>query len=124
MSEVKTHYASVNAHDFEVGVVAFFWPTDPEYFLSDILHDSVTNVGLYNSGAFDAKMSEGRKLVDVAKRFASFAQAEEIALKDVAVIPLYFGVTRNLVSPRLHGFVDNPRDFHPTRFLSLDPKGR
>jgi oligopeptide transport system substrate-binding protein len=124
MSEVKSHYASVNAHDFEVGVVAFFWPTDPEYFLSDILHDSVTNIGLYNSAAFDAKMSEGRKLVDVTKRFASFAQAEEIALKDVAVIPLYFSVTRNLVSPRLHGFVDNPRDFHPTRFLSLDPKGR
>jgi oligopeptide transport system substrate-binding protein len=120
-TEVKAHYASVNAHDFEVGVVAFFWPTDPEYFLSDLLSDSVTNIGLYKSAAFDAKMAEGRKQVDNAKRFEAFSQAEAIALKDVAMIPLYFSVTRNLVSPRLKGFVDNPRDFHPTRYMSLVP---
>lgn len=124
LGEIKAHYASVNAHDFEVAAAAFFWPTDPEYFLSDLLHDSATNIGLYKSAAFDAKMSEGRKLVDQQKRFTAFAEAEAIALKDVAVIPLYFSVTRNLVSPRVKGFVDNPRDFHLTRFLSLEAPGK
>lgn len=119
LSEIKSHYAAMNAHDFEVGAVAYFWPTDPEYFLSDLLSASVTNNSRYASTSFDAKMSEARQQVDLTKRYARFAEAEAILLKDVAVIPLYYSVTRNLVSSRVKGFVDNPRDFHLSRFLSV-----
>jgi oligopeptide transport system substrate-binding protein len=35
----------------------------------------------------------------------------------VAVTPVYFSSSQNLVSPRVTGWVDNLVDHHPTRYL-------
>ena len=36
------------------------------------------------------------------------------------VIPLYFRASRNLIGGHVTGWVDNVRDLHPSRYLSLD----
>lgn len=56
---------------------------------------------------------------DLTKRAALLFQAETILMRDAPVIPVLFYAERNLVSPRLHGWVPNPRGAHATRFLSL-----
>src|SRR6185436_10622386 len=86
-TELKSHYASMNTQDFDLGLVGLFWPNDPEYFLADLLTSAPTNYGHYRSPAYDAKMREAQAEVDLAKRYARFAEAEAIALKDVAMIP-------------------------------------
>ena len=50
----------------------------------------------------------------------NYASAEALMLEDYPVIPLYFYVSKHLVSPAVAGFEDNPLDLHPSRFLSLD----
>jgi oligopeptide transport system substrate-binding protein len=119
-AELKSHYAAMNARDFEVGAVGLAWPPDPEYFLTDMLPTAGTNYGRYDSAAYVAKVLEGQKQTDLAQRFARFAEAEAIALKDVAMIPIYFEVTRNIVAPHVKGFVDNARDIHPSRYMRLE----
>ena len=47
-------------------------------------------------------------------------QAEQMLLDDVAVAPVYFGVTRDLVSTEVRGWVSNNVNINRTRFLSLD----
>ena len=49
----------------------------------------------------------------------AYKRAEEALLADYAVIPLYFYVSKHLVSPAVRGFVSNPLDVHPSRYLSL-----
>ena len=98
-TELKSHYASMNVQDFDVGLVGLYWPNDPEYFLADLLETAATNYGRYRSPAYEAKMREAQAQVDLAKRYARFAEAEAIALEDVAMIPIFFAVTRNIVSP-------------------------
>lgn len=119
-SELKSHYAAMNARDFDVGAVGLAWPADPEYFLADLLPTAGTNYGHYASPAYNAKLREGQTQIDLAQRFARFAEAEAIALGDVAMIPIYFEVTRNIVAPHVKGFVDNPRDFHMSRYMRLE----
>ncbi|MBL9096718.1 MAG: peptide ABC transporter substrate-binding protein [Alphaproteobacteria bacterium] len=121
-SELKSHYAAMNVADFDIGAVGLAWPADPEYFLSDLLPTAGTNYGRYASDAYVTKLRQGQAEVDVAKRFALFAEAEAVALADVAMIPLYFETTRNIVATHVKGFVDNPRDFHPTRFMRVEKK--
>ena len=53
-------------------------------------------------------------------RMGILGQAESILMQDMPVIPLYYYVSRHLVSPRVHGFVDNVRDIHLSRYLELD----
>lgn len=42
-------------------------------------------------------------------------------MADVQVAPIYSSSAGNLVNPRLDGWVDNPADFHLSRFIC--PKG-
>ena len=41
------------------------------------------------------------------------SDAEAILMKDLPVMPLLYYSNHNVVSPKLHGFVDNVMDKHP-----------
>ena len=46
--------------------------------------------------------------------------AEASLMEDYAIAPLYFYVSKHLVSPQIGGFEDNPMDRHPSRFLTIN----
>ena len=48
-------------------------------------------------------------------------QAETIMLADAPIIPIYHYTTQYMVKPWVKGWVGNITDFHPTRFLSIEP---
>ncbi len=78
------------------------------------------NDGAWSSAAFDELLARSDTIADPKARGACLAQAEQIMLDDVAVAPVFFGVTRSLVSPAVKGWVDNPLNIHRARWLSLD----
>ena len=47
------------------------------------------------------------------------AEAEQVMLNDEGLIPLFFVVNRNLVSPKVTGWVDNVENFHRSRWLCV-----
>jgi ABC-type oligopeptide transport system substrate-binding subunit len=47
------------------------------------------------------------------------AAAESLAMQEQPLAPLYFYVSRRLISPRVAGWVDNPRGVHLSRYLSV-----
>ena len=49
-----------------------------------------TNRGRYSNPAFDAKVVEGLRTVDDAKRGAIFAQAMEMGMEDLGLIPIHY----------------------------------
>ncbi len=55
----------------------------------------------------------------MGRRAQILARAEQLMLDDEAMVPISFGVNRNLVSPRVTGWVDNPPSFHRTRWMCL-----
>jgi oligopeptide transport system substrate-binding protein len=46
-------------------------------------------------------------------------QAEAIAMAEMPYIPINYYISKNLVSKRVQGYVDNTSDRHRARFLSL-----
>lgn len=123
-NDVTVHYARLREGDFTFADAGWYaFGPDPEFFTYLLLSGSTEiNYGAYNNPAFDKKSDEAAKTMDMAKRMALFHEAEKIALDDNAVIPVYVTVNRNLVAPRVKGWVMNPSDGHPTRFMSIDPK--
>ena len=122
-SDVAVHYAAMREGDFEVaraGWVADY--NDPQNFLMLFSDKSWTiNYSRYDNPAFDTLMAEAAKTADLDARAAILHKAEAMAIDDAPILPIYFYVSKNLVSPRVKGWMDNPENVHPTRYLSLEP---
>jgi oligopeptide transport system substrate-binding protein len=47
-------------------------------------------------------------------------QAEEIALTDEPLVPLFFAVSRALVRDYVKGYEDNTLNWHRTRYMRIE----
>lgn len=95
--------------------------SDPQNFLFLNQSDNPGfNYGAYDNKEYDDLMHQAADETDLDKRAELLAKAEELFLRDMPQIPLLYYSSTSLVSPKLHGWEDNVRNVHPTRFMSLD----
>lgn len=120
-NETQIAYASYRNRDFDVADAA--WIADYNDAMSFLyLQQSTTgpqNYGDYKNPAFDALLAKADNEPDVSRRAAYLAQAEHVMLTDATVAPTFFYVNKNLVSPKVTGWVDNLIDHHRTRYLCV-----
>jgi ABC-type oligopeptide transport system substrate-binding subunit len=109
--------------EFDIVRAAWFSPyEDPQGVLSFLRKDDPKNAAGYANPAFESLMDQAQSTVDPAARYALLTRAEQVLVDDQAVLPLYFLVSRRLVSPRVIGWrEDNLTAFHPDRWLALKP---
>jgi oligopeptide transport system substrate-binding protein len=121
-SDAKTHYNLLMKQSFavaEAGWVADY--RDAKNFLMwSRAYTKEMNFGLYYDPRFDALMEQADHTVDPLLRGKLMCDAEQVVLDDVALAPVYFAVSRTLVSPEVKGWVDNQINVNRTRFLTLD----
>ena len=58
------------------------------------------------------------QIEDLTKRAGLMHQAEELAMESFAAIPIYWYVSKNVVSPKISGFEDNAKDINRVRWMS------
>ena len=120
-SESQVHYDLLFRRDFEVAWSG--WSADyldPKDFLFTLVSTSTSmNNGDYESAIFDALMHDSDLERDARLRAELLAQAEQRMLNDMAVAPVYFDVTRNLVSTDVQDWVPNNVNINRTRWLWL-----
>jgi oligopeptide transport system substrate-binding protein len=115
-------FAMQRSHDFDVAMSAWVADfQDPKNFLF-LLQTASTdlNYGLYSNPKFDALVDRSDNIRDPAQRMAVLAQAEQLLLDEMGVIPLWHDTCRDVVSPQVKGWISNPSNFNRTRYLSLD----
>ena len=93
---------------------------DAHTFLSVLEAESSSNMTGYASEEYDAMMRQAAAQADPAARRRYLEQAERVLLADHPVIPLYFFVSKHLVSPQVRGWQDNVLDYHYSQHLALD----
>jgi ABC-type oligopeptide transport system substrate-binding subunit len=96
---------------------------DAHTFLSILQSDNPSNTPLYASDEYDDLMRRAGEQIDPKRRRLYLEEAERILLTDHPVIPLYFYVSKHLVSPEVRGWGDNVLDYHYSQHLSLAPTG-
>lgn len=126
-SEVAVHYDALRAGDFEIGRAGWLLDyNDPSNTL-DLLKTGVeqngemnwgNNYGRYSNAEFDALLEQAATEQDLEARGELLFQAETIAMDEFAAIPIYWYVSKNVVSPKISGFEDNAKDIHRTRWLT------
>ncbi|MGH8107238.1 MAG: peptide ABC transporter substrate-binding protein [Arenimonas sp.] len=92
---------------------------DARNFLSNFQDGNVVNWSGFKDAKYDALMQQADRASTPKQRAALMQQAEIRLLSEHAVIPVYFYVSKHLVSPKVSGYEANLLDHHPTRFLRL-----
>jgi oligopeptide transport system substrate-binding protein len=120
--DVQVAYQDYENGDFQVGDAGWLSP-DPYYYLDlDRSDTGGNNFGGYANPAFDHELDQALAAADTPTRAAHLRAAEAMLLADAPVAPLYFIASRNLVSPVIDGWIDNPNDAHPARQLCRLPQ--
>jgi oligopeptide transport system substrate-binding protein len=104
-------------------VMRFAWSgdyNDASTFTEIFRSDSKQNLARYRSDTYDELLNEADGLTDSDLRAAKLSAAEAVLLADYPISPLYFYVSKHLVSKRVKNFQDNVLDRHPSQFLQLD----
>lgn len=93
---------------------------DPVNFLGVLQPGAASNLPGYASEEFEQLMQDAARQTDPERRRLFLEEAERVLLADHAVIPLYFYVSKQLVSPEVGGWGDNILNYHYSQHLSLE----
>jgi oligopeptide transport system substrate-binding protein len=94
---------------------------DPLSFLDLFRGDSPLNATGFDDPAYDAALDRAQGMLDPSARSDALAAVEQALLRQQPILPLYFHVSRHLVSPRVRGWTAHPLDRHFGRWLELVP---
>jgi oligopeptide transport system substrate-binding protein len=89
-------------------------------FLQVFRSNSGINLPHYQNRNYDALLDSAAAEADPLRRRELLQQAERQLLNDTAVIPLYFYVSKHLVSPRIAGWYQNIMNVTYSKDLSLN----
>lgn len=92
---------------------------DAHAFLHVLRSGAPSNMTGYASEEFDSLLQRAAEQTDPGLRRLYMEEAERVLLADHPVIPLYFYVSKHLVSPRVGGWGDNVLDYHYSQHLNL-----
>jgi oligopeptide transport system substrate-binding protein len=120
--EWKAYLSSRDEKNFEIVRAGWIGDyNDANTFLELFVSDAgmMNNPG-YDNPRYDELVKGGAFETDLAVREGMLEEAERIFLEDSPLIPIYFYTTQHMVKPTVGGWIDNIKDVHPSRFLSVD----
>ncbi len=118
-SDVSTHYDALQSGDFQVGRAGWIMDyNDPVNMLDLLKGGTGNNYGRYENQKYDDLLAQASDEKDLTARAGLLHQAEKIAMDDFAVIPIYYYVSKWVISPKVSGFEDNAVDRHLVRYMS------
>lgn len=119
--ETQIAYQDYRARSYQVADAAWIADyNDPMSFLYLAKSDTgAQNYGDYMNPAYDALLTKADNEADAKVRAGWLAQAESLMLEDANIAPVFFYVSKNLVSPNVTGWQGNLIDQHRTRWLCL-----
>ena len=120
-TEIKVDAANLRQGDFEIG--SFGWAAlynDAREFLYFSQTSAQQNWARFSNPDYDRLMDEGAITSDQAKRAQLLEQGEQILLRELPFLPLFFNVSKNLVSTRVKGWENNLLNITYVKNLSLE----
>ena len=124
-NDMAIFYLTIQVHNFDICQSAWLADfNDAATFLELLRTGGGNNWGEYSNPAYDALLDAAQADPDLISRGRKLAAAEALALKDHALMPIWFWNNSNLIWPYLKGFEANAMDFHRSRWVSIDQAAR
>ena len=124
-TDTAIFYSKIQEHDFDIAKPGWGADFDDASNFLDLLRTGVgNNWGAYSNPVFDRLMDQAQTETDLTKRGQLLSQAEALAMKDQAWMPLLYWVTMSIKWPYVTGWKNDAMDKHRSRWVSIDTKAR
>ena len=113
-------YLAARADPAQWDVVRVGWTADcndATSFLDTMTRDSPQNFGRWYSEEYARLLAAAAVEADPTRRRDTLQQAESLMLNDYPLLPVYFYVTRRLISPRVVAPAINPMNRTYSRYF-------
>jgi oligopeptide transport system substrate-binding protein len=119
--ETQIHYENLRSADYQSGDGGWIADyNDPYNFLFLAEERSIPmNYSRYRNPEYDDLVTRANQELDMEIRASMMAEAEQMMVDDMPIIPIVFYVNRAVVSPEVTGWEDNIVHIHRTRFMCL-----
>jgi oligopeptide transport system substrate-binding protein len=94
---------------------------DPNTFLDLWLTNGGQNETGWSHAEYDKLIKQAGAATSQEERYEFFQKAEAILLDELPIVPIYFYTRVYLKHPALQGWHPNILDYHPYKFVYLDP---
>jgi oligopeptide transport system substrate-binding protein len=120
-TEMKAHQQAVAQGDFDVARGAWYGEDRDALSFLRLLdaRAPALNISGYSNVEYQRLLDAADATADLVARASFLQRAEALAMREQPVAPVHVYVSRRLVSPRVQGWVDNPRGLHLNRYLSI-----
>ena len=120
--EWRTFLSNVSETQFDIARAGWIgdYP-DPNTFLDMFVTDGPNNQTNWSSQRYD-ELIESAKTLRGNERLKALSEAEKILMEEQPIIPIYYYVSKNMVSGRVKGFSANIQDVHPLHVLTVEDK--
>lgn len=121
----KVYLASRRTKDYQVARASWIGDyNDPNTFLDLWTGHSGNNHSGWIHPEYDRLIEQAARVIDPQKRFEIFRKAEAILLAESPVIPIFFSKNSYLIQPSVKNWHPNPLDWHPYKYVYLEPEKR
>ncbi len=119
--EWKVYLDSRDELNYDIGRAAWIGDyLDPNTFIELWVTGGGNNDTGWSNARYDALVRKASTLTTQSERLATYKEAETILLQEMPIIPIYYYVTRHLVSPAVKGMSSNILDHIAFREISLE----
>jgi len=115
------YFLATRENRSEWQVMRFAWSgdyDDASTFTNIFRSNDPQNLAAYANPDYDQLVADASVERNGERRAATMKAAEAMLLDDYPIAPLYFYVSKHMVSPEITGFESNALDRHPSKFLS------
>lgn len=121
--EWKVYLARQQAMDFQISRGAWVgdYP-DPYTFLELLTGQSNNNNSNWRNSEYDRLLAEGNSTLDQVARMKLLRQAEELAMAQMPMMPIYIYTRNELAKPYLRGFWGNIQTHSMMKYWWIDPR--
>lgn len=119
--EWKVYLDSRDELNYDIGRAAWIGDyLDPNTFIELWVTGGGNNDTGWSNARYDALVRKASTATTQAERLTTYKEAETILLQEMPIIPIYYYVTRHLVSPAVKGMSSNILDYIAFREISLE----